>query len=559
MIKQQYVTDYIKLYKTGKIKLNKERVMLIKYLEKYVLSDDSLYFNEKQINDCINYGNKWFFPIQPFQKFLIAFIFLYHGNNNRRYYKEFLWLMGRGAGKNGLISVVANFLISELNGIRNYDGSIIANSEEQAMTSVTEIKDVVDRSETLSKAFHATSTFIKSRKTNSVLKYRTSNGNTKDGLRDGFVIFDEVHQYPDNRNVKVHISGLGKKSNSRVFYIGSDGYVREGFLDTKKAIAMKVLNGEVKPNLMFPFICKLDDESQLDDPDNWELPNPMLSKPLTGYAIDLFEEIKEDYDALLIDPSGREEFVTKRMNLPLDDLERSVAPYEQIKATNRALPDLVGKECIGSVDFASVRDFIGCALTFKDKDAYPSLFHSYAMKPFVDKYYGYSRKDARDLKKVVAPIAEWVDRGDLEIMDGGTVDIDRIVQWFIDQRGDYLIKKIVIDNYLAMTLRKKFEEAGFEVDVIKRPTSIHPLLAPIVELGFEHGQFIWGDVPIMRWYTQNTLVKIDRQGNKTYEKKEDIRRKTDGFQAFLYTLYRIDEIEDIDISGALDNFAELDF
>lgn len=559
MIKQQYVTDYIKLYKTGKIKLNKERVMLIKYLEKYVLSDDSLYFNEKQINDCINYGNKWFFPIQPFQKFLIAFIFLYHKNNDRRYYKEFLWLMGRGAGKNGLISVVANFLISELNGIRNYDGSIIANSEEQAMTSVTEIKDVVDRSETLSKAFHATSTFIKSRKTNSVLKYRTSNGNTKDGLRDGFVIFDEVHQYPDNRNVKVHISGLGKKSNSRVFYIGSDGYVREGFLDTKKSIAMKVLNGEVKPNLMFPFICKLDDESQLDDPDNWELPNPMLSKPLTGYAIDLFEEIKEDYDALLIDPSGREEFVTKRMNLPLDDLERSVAPYEQIKATNRALPDLVGKECIGSVDFASVRDFIGCALTFKDKDTYPSLFHSYAMKPFVDKYYGYSRKDARDLKKVVAPIAEWVDRGDLEIMDGGTVDIDRIVQWFVDQRDDYLIKKIVIDNYLAMTLRKKFEEAGFEVDVVKRPTSIHPLLAPIVELGFEHNQFIWGDVPIMRWYTQNTLVKIDRQGNKTYEKKEDIRRKTDGFQAFLYTLYRIDEIEDIDISGALDNFAELDF
>ncbi|WP_308902443.1 terminase large subunit domain-containing protein [Latilactobacillus curvatus] len=559
MIKQQYVTDYIKLYKTGKIKLNRERVMLIKYLEKYVLSDDSLYFNEKQINDCVNYGNKWFFPIQPFQKFLITFVFLYHKNNDRRYYKEFIWLMGRGAGKNGLISVVGNFLISELNGIQNYNGSIIANSEEQAMTSITEIKDVVDRNETLIKAFHATSTFIKSRKTNSMLKYRTSNGNTKDGLRDGFVIFDEIHQYPDNRNVKVHISGLGKKPNSRVFYIGSDGYVREGFLDNKKAIAMKVLNGEVKPDLMFPFICKLDDESQIDDPDNWEYANPMLSKPITGYAIDLFEEIKEDYDALLIDPSGREEFVTKRMNLPLDDLERSVAPYEQIKATNRALPDLVGKECIGSVDFASVRDFIGCALTFKDKDTYPSLFHSYAMKPFVDKYYGYSRKDARDLKKVVAPIAEWVDRGDLEIMDGGTVDIDRIVQWFVDQRDDYLIKKIVIDNYLAMTLRKKFEEAGFEVDVIKRPTSIHPLLAPIVELGFEHNQFIWGDVPIMRWYTQNTLVKIDRQGNKTYEKKEDIRRKTDGFQAFLYTLYKIDEIEDIDISGALDNFAELDF
>ncbi len=68
----------------------------------------------------------------------------------------------------------------------------------------------------------------------SVLKYRTANGDTKVGLRDGAVVFDEIHQYESNKDVRVYISGLGKKKNSREFYIGTDGYVRDGFLDKQR-------------------------------------------------------------------------------------------------------------------------------------------------------------------------------------------------------------------------------------------------------------------------------------------------------------------------------------
>ncbi len=44
-----------------------------------------------------------------------------------------------------------------------------------------------------------------------------SNGETKDGLRDGAVVFDEIHQFESNKDVSVHISGLGKKANPRNF------------------------------------------------------------------------------------------------------------------------------------------------------------------------------------------------------------------------------------------------------------------------------------------------------------------------------------------------------
>ncbi|MDB8860112.1 terminase large subunit, partial [Pediococcus acidilactici] len=139
MIHQKYVDAYIQAYKDGKIKLNKERVMLIDYLEKYVLSNDNLYFNNEKIEDYINFTEKWFFPTVMYQRFLAAFVFLYDKATHDVYYDEHLWIVGRGAGKNGTISSLCAFLISQLNGIKGYNGSIVANSEDQAKTSINEI------------------------------------------------------------------------------------------------------------------------------------------------------------------------------------------------------------------------------------------------------------------------------------------------------------------------------------------------------------------------------------------------------------------------------------
>ncbi|PFJ15339.1 terminase [Bacillus cereus] len=561
MIKQKYVEEYIELYRSGKVKFNKERELLIGYLEKYVLNRDDLYFDDEMIEDCINFGEKWYFPMQPFQKFLIAFVFLFYKKNGRVFYRKFLWMLGRGGGKNGLISVIIHFLISELHGIPEYNISVVANSEEQAKTSPDEVHKCVKKNEVLKRAFKTTLTQTVSKATESVLKFRTSNGDTKDGLRDGAVVFDEIHQYESNKDVRVHISGLGKKKNPREFYIGTDGYVRDGFLDKQKEKAMKVLNGEARPNAVFPFICKLNDETEVDDIDNWELANPMLSKPLSEYAEGLLETIKEEYEDLEDDPSNREEFMTKRMNLPVTDLERSVAKWEEIAATNRELPDLQGHECIGALDYASIRDFAACGLLFRSKGDYLWKSHSYARKEFVDKYYSYSKKHDAEIagKKKFAPIREWEEQDLLTVVEGETIDPNTIVAWFVEMRNYYDIKKIIMDNYRADLLRTLFEDAGFEVEVIRNPRAIHGLLAPRIEVAFAHRQIVFGDNPLMRWYTNNVLVVIKKDGNKMYEKKEPVRRKTDGFQAFVHAMYRADEVRETDVGAALDLLNALNF
>lgn len=560
MIHQKHVDYYIEQFKSGKIKFNKERADLIEYLERDVLSRDDVYFDDVMIDKCIAYGEKWYFPMQPFQKFLIAFIFFYFKKNDRNVYRKFLWMFGRGGGKNGLLSVVLNFLQTEMHGIMDYNVSIVANSEDQAKTSFEEIYNTIKRNKTLQKAFEYGKSVITSKKTGSKIKFRTSNGDTKDGLRDGAVAFDEIHRYESNKDVKVHISGLGKRPNPREFYVGTDGYVREGFLDNMKEKAKRVLNGSVRFNALFPFICKLDSEDQVNDPDNWELANPMFHQPLSEYADNLYETVMEEYEDLEDDPSNREEFMTKRMNLPVTDLERSVASREEILATNRPFPtNLIGKQAIGGLDYASLRDFAACGLLFRDGDDYVFKTHSFVRKQFVDIYYGYSRKASETTKEKFAPIREWEEKGLLTVIDGPTIDPKTVVGWFVEQREKYGITKIVADNFRMDLLRPLFLEEGFEIEVIRNPTAADNLLAPRIEDAFANNHIIFGDNPLMRWYTNNVLVKTNGDGNKSYKKKEEVRRKTDGFKAFEYSLWRADEIIDYDYDDAFDMLDEIEF
>ncbi|KIV34458.1 hypothetical protein, partial [Vibrio parahaemolyticus] len=124
MISNKYVDEYIHLYETGKIKLNKERIMLIKYLQKHVLVRDDIYFNEEMIENYIKFTEKWYFKLQPFQKFIAPFVFLYYKEDDSVFYDQFFITMSRGGGKNGFISSLSHFFISPLHGIPKYNISI---------------------------------------------------------------------------------------------------------------------------------------------------------------------------------------------------------------------------------------------------------------------------------------------------------------------------------------------------------------------------------------------------------------------------------------------------
>ena len=548
MISYKYVDEYIRQYEDGKIKLNKERILLIDYLKKHVLNRDDIYFDQEMHENYIRFTEKWYFKLDAFQKFITAFVFLFYKDDDSVFYEQFFYFMARGAGKNGLISTLCHFFISPLHGIPRYNVSIVANSELQAKTSFKEIYDVIEANEVLDEMFYRTKVEIVSNDTKSIIQYHTSNANTKDGLRDGCVIYDEVHQYENFDTVNVFSSGLGKVPNAREFFIGTDGYVRDGFLDKLKERAMNILEGKELDDPLFPFICKIDDPNEIDDPEMWQKANPMFHKPMNDYAKGLFKKVKNQYKQLANNPSGREEFMTKRMNLPEEDLEKSVAPWEDILATNQPMPDLEGMVGVGALDYASVRDFAACGILFKHEGKYIWKTHSFVNADFLKKY------------KLKAPIHEWEKEGLLTIVPGPIIQMQDVVDWFVEMREYYNFNKIVIDNFRLDLVKTLLENEGFEIVVIRNPKAASAKVAPRIETIFANGELIFGNNSLMRWYTNNVLVRIDKFGNKSYEKKDEVRRKTDGFMAMVYAFWEADNVlEDINVSEALDLVSSIEF
>ena len=549
MISHRYVDEYVQSYVDGNIKLNKERIDLITYLRDQVLSRDDLYFDEVMIDNFVKFTEKWYFPLQPFQKFIICFVFLFYIDTQRIFFRKFLIMMGRGGGKNGLISALVHFFAGPLHGIRKYDVSIVANSELQAKTSFKEIYDTIEAHPTLDQMFYRRKVDITSNHTQSVIQYHTSNASTKDGLRDGCVIFDEIHQYEDNHTVRVFTSGLGKVKNPREFYIGTDGYVREGFLDKMKERAKSIFEGKKENGSLFPFICRLDDAEEVKDISQWEKANPMFCEPRSEYAEELFYIVKEEYLDLEEDPSNREEFMTKRMNFPEEDLEKSVASWDDIMATNRDMPELQHRVAVGGLDFASIKDFAAVGLLFKVGESYVWKSHSFVRKGFLDRV------------PLKVPIRQWEDDGLLTVVDEPVIDIKHIVNWFVEARMVYGVNRIVADTFRLDLVKSALEAEGFELIYIRNPRAIHSLLAPRVETLFANHQIVFGDNPLMRWYTNNVYVKIKKDGNKEYLKKDEYRRKTDGFQAFIHALWQADNIleDEIDVNEYLDMLDSIDF
>lgn len=560
MIENKYVTHYINKWKNGELILNNKRIKLIEKIEQEILPQDDLYyFDEEQIENYITFSEKWYFELDEWEKFIAPFIFLFYKEDDEPVFDEFVINMGRGGGKNGFISTLANYFISPLHGIDYYDVSIVANSEKQAKRSFQECFRVIKKNgnEDLQEEFDAYKSSITGLETQSTFEYKTSNASSQDGGREGAVIYDEYHEMENTEIVDVFSGGLGKVDCGRQFFIGTKGFVREGYFDIKYRECEDVLNGVVKFGGIFPYICELDTIEEMDDPDNWAKANPALQEPLNKRGKRLLTKVMKQYKKLENEPSGRTAFVVKRMNFLEDNMENSVASWEEIMATNRPFFEL-NSTPIGSLDYGSVRDFAACGLLFKKGEEFAFKTFTYAIKYFCDVHYGYSSSGQSAGAEKKAPIKEWEKKGLMKVVDEPSLNPQHIVNWFIEARNEYGVNKIIADNYKLDILRPLLETEGFEVECIKRPRSIHPLMASRVEDGFANHKFIFEDNPLMRWYVNNVYVK-ETQDGKQFLKKEEVKRKTDGFQAFVHALYRAGELDDADIGEALNALNQIDF
>ncbi|WP_438285273.1 terminase TerL endonuclease subunit [Bacillus cereus] len=526
-----YIDEYIEMVESGKIRVCKEQHQLIVLVRK-TLSDPNVYIDRQAIEESVEIPKPYFpFELFPWQKFVNACVFgCRYKDTGRLVWNQILVLMGRGGGKNGYAGYQNFYMMSKQFDIRNYRIEWVATSEKQAKTTFDDVKNVLEdpkHEKSLKKVFYKSKELIQHRKNKSQIQYNTSNARTKDGLRPGAIYFDEIHEFENYAPIKVFRSALGKVKDGRTFYLTTDGYVRGGVLDDLKEKSRLVLNGEVQGSKLFPFICKLDTDEDVNDPNNWEKANPSIR-----YNSELFETMREEWEDCQKNIPMRVEFMTKRMNRPVADSRREVATYEDRLATNQPFPDnLKGMDAVGGIDFADVRDFCSVGLLFKhDGKRYwmqHTFIHHMALK-------------LQDINPDIIEIAKQKEL--CTIVYDKSIDADRVVNWFLEHAKIFNIKKVACDTFRATILEEKFKETGMPLEIVRRGPVTHAKLAPLIDEMFIKQLLVFGDDPLMRWYVGNVFVDEKGNGNKEYCKIDKEKRKTDGFFAFTHALTQDGEL-----------------
>lgn len=528
-----YIDSYMDSIRSGEIPSSNEIKQAMDYIE-FKLHNSDVVIRSDMIDKAVELIERYFeLKLLNWELFVIALIHCFYKSSDTVVFDEFLIVMGRGNGKNGFISPIIWYLTTHYHGIKGYNIDIIANNEDQAKTSFDDVYNVLEQTWRKSKKFfYKSKQKIVNLRTNSYIKYNTSNAKTKDGKRSAGLVFDEIHEYENWDTIKVFTSGFGKRKHSRVFYITTNGYVRGGVLDEQLDLAQKVLNGEITELGLCPLIYKIDNKDEVNKPEMWVKANPSLP-----FLPTLQKEIHSDFVKMKYQPHKAIDFFTKRMNLPKQDNFVLVAPWEKIKATNKPIPyeELEGLNCIGAVDYARTTDFASVGLLFKYKGMRYWIEHTFVCHLALE-------IESRPIK---FPVREMADKGLITIINKDAIGADDIANWFLEQGKKYNILDIIADDFRLSLLQSKFTEVGLPLSKTRSGPITHAKIAPLIEDMFANETIIFGDNPTMRWYINNTCVEVDKKGNTTYLKIEPKTRKTDGFFALIHALTQDNQLEEV--------------
>lgn len=539
----EHLTRFTDKIDSGEIRVCKEVSALVDHI-KYCFDTEDIYINETQADKYIALAR--YFPwgeVFEWQEFVITLHdCTYWTDSDMPRWPDLFCMIGRGAGKDGTIALESVALASQYNGISAYDVDICANNEEQALRPVLDIVSAFDAPEyqkKLKRFFTWKKESVTNLTTKSIIQGRTNNPKGKDGLRSGIVIFNEIHQYEDYRNINVFTTGLGKKKHPRRSYYTTNGDVREGPLDDILETAEGILFSGDPDNGLLPFICKLDSKEEVDNPDMWEKANPSLP-----YLPDLRTEIKKEYAEWKKSPARLPAFMTKRMNLPDSASEIQVTAYDNIKATKAELPDMHGWTCVAGIDYSKITDFASVILHFRQGDVRYDIGHSWLCAK------------STDIPRMKCPWKEWAQNGRLTVVDDVEINPRYITDWLKDAKKNYNIRALAIDDFRFALLAGALEEIGFDCKARKNLKMVRPSdimrVAPVIDSLFANHNLVWGDAPEMRWATNNTkLIRYGRNlgqsddadlGNFVYGKIEGKSRKTDPFMAFVAAMTIEDRI-----------------
>lgn len=527
----QELSEYLEAVEADTPRACKEQHALAAYLRR-VYATEELYLNTTRLEKYLRQERYFSFTLFPWEKLLIAlWLCTYQADGRPRWHTCFC-MLGRGAGKDGLISFVSFCAVGPYNPVPRYDVDICAMNEDQAMRPVkdiTELLELPNQETKLNRFFYHTKELVQGRSNRGVIKGRTNNPAGRDGMRSGMIVFNEVHAYENYKNISVFTTGQGKTAEPRTGIFTSNGKISDGPLDDYLSRAERILfEGEADRGFL-PFVCRLPNKEAVDDAENWSMANPSWT-----YLPNLREKTESEYLDWKQRPEQNPDFLPKRMGIRAGWQEVSVTDYEKVLATKKPLPDLSGWRCTVGIDYAELSDWAAVNLHFKIGNERFDINHAWICA------------QSKTLERIQAPWQIWVEQGHCTLVREPTIDPKLLADYIKHAGRSYQIKKLAADNYRWTAIAGAMIDAGFDAKDREQVKLVRPsdimMIEPVIQQCFDNGWFTWGDCPPLRWAVNNTKrVPSSRKigsdtGNYYYAKIEPKSRKTDPWMALVASM-----------------------
>lgn len=526
------ILTYIELVESGAPKACREQKALVAHIRK-VFETEDIYVDLEQLRRYMGLSKYFSFKeLFPWEQFLVALWDCTYRKDGLPRWKTLFAMIGRGAGKDGMIAFDAFASVSPYNPVPHYDVDICANNEEQAKRPVL---DIVETLETpgyeakLKRYFYHTKEVVQGRKNKGCIKGRTNNPKGRDGMRSGKTIFNEVHAYQNYDNIKVFITGQGKVAQPRVGIFTSNGEVNDGPLDDYLARGRRILFEEEADNGFLPFICCLGSKEEVHNPENWYMANPSLA-----YMPHLLQEIEDEYRDWCDHPEQNADFLTKRMGIRAGFKEVSVTDYEKVLATNTPIEVNPGQSCIVGIDYAELSDWAAVNLHFRIGNDRYDINHAWICA------------QSKTLTRVKAPWKQWAQDEIVTVVQDVSIHPDLLAQYIANAAEKYNVRMLALDHYRWALISESLKKIGFDANDKRRVKLVRPSdimqVEPVIQECFDRQLFHWGNNPCLRWAVNNTKrVRSSRSvgvdtGNFIYAKIDAKSRKTDPWMALVASM-----------------------
>lgn len=360
--------------------------------------------------------------------------------------------------------------------------------------------------------------------TGSLLEIRPMSIDKLQGLRTKVAVVEEWLSGDTREDVIGAIEqGASKLDDYLIVAISSEGTVRNSVGDSVKMELMEILKGDYIAPHVSVWYYRLDDVTEVANPEMWLKANPNLGETVTYETYHLDVERAEQV------PSARNDILAKRFGIPMEGYTYFFT-YEETLRHKKS--EFWGLPCALGGDLSQGDDF--CAFTF----LFPLTRDRFGVK---------TRCYITSLTLGKLPLAarqkyeEFIEEGSLHIMDGIVLNMMEVyddLDKFIEE-SDYDVLCFGYDPYNAKEFVERWVTENGEVGVEKVIQGVKTETVPLGELKTLAGErLLIFDEDLMSYAMGNAITITDNNGNRKllkrrYEQKIDpVAAMMDAYVAF---------------------------